>query len=84
MILSRRELPAWAQPLRDLPERVCVYWQGDTIEEWAFGTDNRGHVAFLGLWLHTPEGVRTPDRVLYYMPPEVLIAAGVEAMRRRG
>lgn len=86
-LVSWRGLPAWYQPTEDGPDRVSVFWQEheDEILCAVFGVSHRG-VEFLDLSGHREHGrtwtLAPGDRCS--LPPEVLIAAGVEAMRRRG
>lgn len=82
MILSRRELPAWCAPFEDTAKRYSIC-SGDAAEvrEFVFTTSAQG-VVFEGEFLHAPTGVHEVQKGVYPIPPDVLIAAAVESMRR--
>lgn len=86
-LLSRAELPTWVAPLPETASRFCIYFADNvrSLREYQFRNDRTG-IAFLDVFRHewgnwTSACTRAAD--IYFIPPEVLIAAGVEAMRRR-
>lgn len=89
-LLSRAELPTWCKPWPDLPARFSILYDESTatrtvVHEFVFIVDRNNAVRFEASAVHTTKGVRIDDNApVMHIPPEVLIAAGVEAMRRRG
>ncbi len=84
MILSHRELPAWCAPFEDTAKRYSIC-SGDAAEvrEFVFTTSASG-VVFEAEFLHAATGVHEVQKGVYPLPPDVLIAAAVESMRRSG
>lgn len=81
-LCSRRELPSWVQALPDTSERFSIFWGGMAdVREYVFTCDRRG-VVFRGEYMHTPLEASEVGRMVYALPPDALIAAGVEAKRR--
>ena len=82
MILSRAKLPAWCDPLEDTEQRYSIC-SGDAAEvrEFVFTTSAAG-VVFEGEFLHALTGSHEVQKGVYPIPPDVLIAAAVESMRR--
>lgn len=82
MILSRRELPAWCDPFEGTAKRYSIC-SGDAAEvrEFVFTTSAAG-VVFECEFLHAPTGIHEVLKGVYPIPPDVLIAAAVESMRR--
>ena len=82
MLLSRKELPAWCEPLVDTEQRYSILFAaGSEAREFVFTTIAEG-VVFEGEFLHAATGYHEVQKDLYPLPPPVLIAAAVEAMRR--
>jgi hypothetical protein len=85
-LLSRAELPKWMRPLNDLPAKFSVFHgtviRPARIREYTFIVDRDGLVRFEEEALHTPTSAIVDSAPVSHIPPEVLIAAGVEAIRR--
>lgn len=86
-IISRKRLPRWVVTTRDLPARFSVFYGQlvpGRIREYAFIIDRDGAVRFEAEMRHAPHGLTFYDAApVSHIPPEVLIAAGVEALRRQ-
>lgn len=88
-LLSRAELPPWCKPWPDLRARFSIFYDAATatrtaVHEFVFIVDRNGAVRFEAAAVHTTKGVRIEgDAPVVHVPPEVLIAAGVEAIRKR-
>ncbi len=82
MILSRAKLPAWCDPFENTEQRYSIC-SGDAAEvrEFTFTTSAAG-VVFEGEFLHAATGCHEVLKSIYPIPPDVLIAAAVESMRR--
>lgn len=82
MILSRRELPAWCATFEDTDLRYSIFFSaGSEVREFAF-TPLAAGVVFEGEFLHAATGSHEVQKGVYPIPPDVLIAAAVESMRR--
>lgn len=91
-LLSRRELPRWAMVLPSNGRRVVLFYghPATRIREFVFDLDAAGDVSLYAEHRHTLNAVTklglitTVREAVLSVPPCVLIAAGVEAMRRAG
>lgn len=87
MIFSRKSLPRWVSPTPPRRGWFSVFGsdtdQADIIGEYVFQIE-QNLVAFQDFILHTPGGALSCEQRIYWLPPEVLVAAGAEALRQRG
>lgn len=85
-LLSRRELPPWVTALAGGPALFAVFCllRPGWIREYTFALNKAGAVRFEELAEHTKHATAISTEPVVHVPPEVLIQAGVEAMRRRG
>ena len=83
-ILSRAELPDWVEPRELTALRFALFYIDHCgfVTEFIFFTSERCGVTLKCVRGHSSSGVVEHSKS--NVPPEVLIAAGVEAMRRRG
>lgn len=87
MIFSRKRLPRWVTPTPPRKGWFSVFGadtdQADIIGEYLFQVE-QNLVAFQGFTLHTASGSLPCEQGVYWLPPEVLVAAGAEALRQKG
>jgi hypothetical protein len=87
MIFSPKRLPPWVTPAVLRRGWFSIFGadtdKADIIGEYVFQME-QGLLAFQDFILHTPSGAMSCEQGVYWLPPEVLIAAGVEALRRKG
>lgn len=80
--LPRCKLPAWCTPPEDTELRYSIFFSaGSAVREFVFTPLSAG-VVFEGEFLYAPTGSHEVQKSIYPIPGEVLIAAGVEALRR--
>lgn len=89
-LLSRAELPPWCTKRvdPDMPARFAVFFDSTEtwpeVREYTFIVDRTGRVCFGREVHYRKTGVSVDPSPVSHLPPEVLIAAGVEALRRAG
>lgn len=86
-IISRKKLPRWVTRCAlDASQFAIFYGCSDAVYEFVFGfhENGRGCVAVKRIIGHTRVDWKEYASWGHHLDPEVLIAAGVEAMRRRG
>ena len=84
-LIPRAKLPRWVRSYEDLPARFSVFHgtvKPARIREYVFVVDRNGLVRFEEETEHARDAVIIDARPVSHIPPAVLIAAGVEAMRR--
>lgn len=90
-LLSRAELPRWCAERvdPDMPARFAVFFDASKatrseVREYTFTLDHHMRVCFVREVHYRPAGVYVDPSPVSHLPPDVLIAAGVEALRRAG
>ncbi|MEK9646495.1 MAG: hypothetical protein VW547_13220 [Alphaproteobacteria bacterium] len=84
-LIPRAKLPRWVRCYEDMPARFSVFHGTivpGRIREYVFVVDLNGLVRFDEETEHQPHETRIDARPVSHIPPAVLIAAGVEALRR--
>jgi hypothetical protein len=82
-ILSRAELPSWVRPHKDGRDLFSIFYAFDNgaVVEYLFCENVM--VALVRAWSHSQHDGSVPTSgTLYWFPPDVLIAASVECLRR--
>lgn len=84
MIVSRKELLVWVKPESLSPDLGFAIFtrDGEDVIEWRFAVRDDGRVEALWIRIHTRR--RSHRGPIFAFPADVLIAAGVEAMRLGG
>ena len=81
-LFSRRELPSWLTPAGPDHDMLVFYGGPSEIREFVFTGGPEG-VVFWEEWSHVRKATNRVDKAEHAIPEDVLIAAGVEAKRRR-
>ena len=81
-LFSRRELPSWLTPAGPDDDMLVFYGGPSEIREFVFTSGPEG-VVFWEEWLHGKKATNLVDKADHAIPEDVLIAAAVEAKRRR-
>ena len=86
-LIPRAKLPRWVRAYEDQDARLSVFHgtvKPAQIREYVFVVDRNGLVRFDEETEHTPSSTIIDPAPVSHIPPAVLIAAGVEALRRKG